>query len=219
MVRILVVDDEELVRDFIGHVLKAGGWPDVTLAGSGAEAFQLLHRDRYSLCITDLFMPGMDGIELLRKAKEEGIATDFLFFTGDGTIESAVAATKCGAQDFLPKPKDPVKLIAIVRRILRRHQPVPHVLAERMDAFLASHLEAPDLGVADLCRQFKVTARHVSPGSSTTTSTLPSPTASPTIALLAPSCFSPTPSNRYNKSPPPAASSTTVVFMKRLRAW
>lgn len=162
MVRILVVGDEELVRDFIGRVLRSGGWPDVTLAGSGPEALHHLHRDRYALCITDLRLPGMDGIELLRKVTEEGITTDFLFLTGYGTIESAVAATKLGAQDFLEKPTRPARLIAIIRRILRRHQPVPHVLAERMDLFLANHIEAPDLGVADLCRQFKISTRHVS---------------------------------------------------------
>jgi two-component system response regulator FlrC len=122
--RILVVDDEEGIRTFIGEVLEGDG-RKVTLAGDGDAAARLLDRESFHLMITDLKMPGMDGMSLLRKARQESPETEVVVLTAHGTVSGAVEAMKLGAFDYLGKPlsgPDELRLVAgraIERRRLR----------------------------------------------------------------------------------------------------
>jgi two-component system, NtrC family, response regulator AtoC len=122
--RILVVDDEEGIRTFIGEVLEGEG-RKVTLAGDGDAAARLLDRESFHLMITDLKMPGMDGMSLLRKARQESPETEVVVLTAHGTVSGAVEAMKLGAFDYLGKPlsgPDELRLVAgraIERRRLR----------------------------------------------------------------------------------------------------
>lgn len=124
MERILVVDDEEGIRTFIGEVLEGEG-RKVTLAGDGDAAARLLDRESFHLMITDLKMPGMDGMSLLRKARQESPETEVVVLTAHGTLSGAVEAMKLGAFDYLGKPlsgPDELRLVAgraIERRRLR----------------------------------------------------------------------------------------------------
>jgi two-component system response regulator AtoC len=122
--RILVVDDEEGIRTFIGEVLEGEG-RKVTLAADGESAARLLDRESFHLVITDLKMPGLDGMSLLRKARQESPETEVVVLTAHGTVAGAVEAMKLGAFDYLGKPlsgPDELRLVAgraIERRRLR----------------------------------------------------------------------------------------------------
>jgi len=122
--RILVVDDEEGIRSFIGESLEGEG-RKVTLAADGESAARLLDRESFHLMITDLKMPGLDGMSLLRKARQESPETEVIVLTAHGTLSGAVEAMKLGAFDYLGKPlsgPDELRLVAnraIERRRLR----------------------------------------------------------------------------------------------------
>jgi len=122
MERALVVDDEEGIRTFIGEVLEGEGLR-VTLAADGESAARLLDRESFHLMITDLKMPGLDGMSLLRKARAESPETEVVVLTAHGTVSGAVEAMKLGAFDYLDKPlsgPDELRLVAS-RAIERRH--------------------------------------------------------------------------------------------------
>lgn len=100
---ILVVDDEEEVRDTLYHVLKSLDYrPHV--AASGKDALAILRSEKIDVVLSDLYMPEMDGIELLKKVRQEDNKVVFLMITAHPTIETAVEAIKKGAYDYLTKP-------------------------------------------------------------------------------------------------------------------
>jgi two-component system, NtrC family, response regulator AtoC len=127
MERVLVVDDEEGIRSFISEVLEGEGLR-VTQAPDGEAAARLLDRESFHLMLTDLKMPRMDGMTLLRKARAEQPEMEVIVLTAHGTVESAVEAMKLGAFDYLGKPlsgPDELRLIAsraLERRRLREGQ-------------------------------------------------------------------------------------------------
>lgn len=162
MVHILVVDDDSACLDLLCRALVRAGWESVDRATDGAAALARLRDRTYALCLLDLRMPEMDGLTVLAHARANRLPTEFVVLTGYGSIDSAVAAIKAGAQDYLVKPVRIDQLRSVVTRVLRRHLPVSHVLAERMDAFLATHATQGPLQVQDLCREFSVSSRYVS---------------------------------------------------------
>jgi two-component system, NtrC family, response regulator PilR len=101
--RILVVDDEESIREFLEIMLKKEGY-EVTCAEDGAKGKDLLAKKTFDLVISDLQMPNMTGIELLKFVKETYPELVFMLITAFGTTESAVEAMKMGAYDYLTKP-------------------------------------------------------------------------------------------------------------------
>lgn len=101
--RILVVDDEESIREFLEIMLKKEGF-EVTCAEDGAKAKDILAKKSFDMVISDLQMPNMTGIELLKHVKESYPDLVFMLITAFGTTESAVEAMKMGAYDYLTKP-------------------------------------------------------------------------------------------------------------------
>jgi DNA-binding NtrC family response regulator len=104
--KILVVDDEALVRDVVGKGLSKMGGYDVEVAQNGLEAIEKMERDIFDLVLTDLKMPEMDGIELLKTIKGTRPETMVILMTAYGSIETAVEAMKMGANDYVTKPVD-----------------------------------------------------------------------------------------------------------------
>ncbi len=102
--KILLVDDEQDIRQSLsGFIDKLGH--QVTCAGDGGSALNLFHQTDPNLVITDIRMPGMDGLELLRRIKHiELSAVDVIVITGHGDMENAIQALKFGAFDYLQKP-------------------------------------------------------------------------------------------------------------------
>lgn len=101
--RILVVDDEESIREFLEIMLKKEGY-EVTCAEDGAKAKDLLTKKSFDMVISDLQMPNMTGIELLKHVKDSYPDLVFMMITAFGSTESAVEAMKMGAYDYLTKP-------------------------------------------------------------------------------------------------------------------
>ena len=113
--RILVVDDEEKLRRVIELQLTAAGF-DVDKAGSAEEALKLV--ERADLVVTDLKLPGMDGLQLLASIRQQNMQSPVIVMTAFGTIEAAVEAMKAGAVDFLLKPFSLDHLMAVVKKAL-----------------------------------------------------------------------------------------------------
>ncbi|MGH7963655.1 MAG: sigma-54-dependent transcriptional regulator, partial [Candidatus Binatia bacterium] len=114
---VLLVEDEINMAKTQAKILQRKGYL-VDTAGNGREALRLLEETAFDLVITDLKMPVMDGMQLLREmhAKERGCLV--IVLTGHGTIESAVEAMKCGAVDYLTKPCNPDELLIKVDKLL-----------------------------------------------------------------------------------------------------
>lgn len=117
--RILVVDDEPVILDILRDVLEYEGF-DVTTVGDGDLALERLQSESFDLLLTDLKMPRVDGLELIRRTSELGIVEQFktVIMTGFGTVETAVEAMKNGAFDYILKPFKPEDVVRLLRRAL-----------------------------------------------------------------------------------------------------
>ncbi len=122
MGRILVVDDEEGVRSFLAESLEMDGH-HVEEAANGQEALERLRSRSFDLVLTDLRMPGMDGLELLQKVLAEQPEVEFIVLTAHGNVENAVQAMKLGAFDYIQKPvSGPAELRLLAARALERRR-------------------------------------------------------------------------------------------------
>ncbi|MCP2604816.1 sigma-54 dependent transcriptional regulator [Candidatus Aminicenantes bacterium AH-873-B07] len=119
--KILIVEDKKSMREMLALTLNKAGYK-VDEANSAEEAIERLEKRRYLLLLSDLFLPGRDGIELLKKAKEIDPYLPVIMITAYGTIEKAVEAMKEGAYDFLSKPVDPDYLVLLVNRALEQER-------------------------------------------------------------------------------------------------
>ncbi|HAA04718.1 MAG TPA: histidine kinase, partial [Syntrophobacteraceae bacterium] len=119
--RILVVDDELIVRNSLKEWLDVEGF-SVDMAESGLQALELLTSRAYPLMLLDIKMPGMDGVEVLKRAKEMRPEIQVVMMTAYATVETAVEAMKIGAREYLMKPFDPEALVAMVGGIYEKHE-------------------------------------------------------------------------------------------------
>ncbi|HEY3197749.1 MAG TPA: sigma-54 dependent transcriptional regulator [Nitrospirales bacterium] len=117
--RILIVDDEEASRNGLRSLLASAGY-EVEDAADGSKALEKARAFRPAVVITDIVMPGQDGLALLKALQEEFPFVSVILLTGQGSIESAVAAMKQGAYDYLTKPVDIPRLKVLVRKALEK---------------------------------------------------------------------------------------------------
>jgi DNA-binding NtrC family response regulator len=120
-VKIMVIDDEPLMRVTIQDALLAEGY-EVTVAETGEKGVGLLKDQQIDILITDLKLPDMDGIQILREVKSLNATTQAILITAYGSVDSAVTAMKEGASDYLTKPFAMDELLLIIKRILRMKQ-------------------------------------------------------------------------------------------------
>ena len=113
--RILIVDDELSMRDSLREWLEEEGF-STDMADSGEKALEMLSENSYQLMLTDIKMPGMDGVTLLEKARLQNPGLAVVMMTAFATIDTALRATKKGALDYLIKPFDPELLIPKLRK-------------------------------------------------------------------------------------------------------
>ncbi len=118
-IKILVVDDERDVRDLLYDVLSAEGF-DVSTANDGTDAFELFQKENFPIVITDIRMPKMDGITLLKKIKELSPLTTVIIITAYPSIESVKEAIFAGAYDYIAKPFDVDSIKIVVQRAVER---------------------------------------------------------------------------------------------------
>ena len=117
--RILVVDDELVVRDSLKEWLEEEGYT-VAMAASGTDALAVLETGSFHLMLLDVKMPGMDGVEVLELAKSRSPDLTVVMMTAYATVETAVAAMKIGAMDYLIKPFEMDSLLAKVVQVYRQ---------------------------------------------------------------------------------------------------
>jgi len=117
--RILVVEDEQDMLFGLQKILSKQGH-NVEIAETGSAGVKKVEESFFDIVITDLKMPGVDGIELLRKAKEAYSDTLVIVITGYGTVESAVEAIKLGAYDYITKPFEAEHIKMVVRKALKQ---------------------------------------------------------------------------------------------------
>lgn len=110
---VLLVDDEAVVRNSLSEWLEEDGY-DVVTAEDGENALKLLKKRRFDTGVVDLKMPGIDGLEILKRTKQDHPNTNIIIITAYGTVENAVEAMKLGASDYLAKPFTPSKLEEVI---------------------------------------------------------------------------------------------------------
>src|SRR5512147_249561 len=115
MINVLVVDDEEPFRRLLKKELTRKGYA-VEVAPDGSEALRLLRDRSFDVILLDVIMPGVDGISLMKKLKEDSGAPAIIVLTGKATVETAVEAMKNGAYDYLTKPYKLDELVIVIDR-------------------------------------------------------------------------------------------------------
>ncbi|MCK4326391.1 sigma-54-dependent Fis family transcriptional regulator, partial [bacterium] len=130
---ILVVDDESSVRESFKILL--GDDYRILTATNGEEAIRNVKEKHFNLVLLDVRMPGMDGIEALRRIKEMDKQLDVIMVTAVKTVRTAVEAMKLGAYDYINKPFDVDEVVAIVRRVMQKQD------LQKEVAYLRSEVE------------------------------------------------------------------------------
>ena len=119
MKKVLIIDDEKNIRMTIKNCLDESAY-QVDVAENGEEGYTKLKNDVYDLTLLDIKMPGISGLELLKKMRDNQIKTDVVMMTAYGTIERAVEAMKLGAIDFMSKPFTPDEIRKVVETVIHR---------------------------------------------------------------------------------------------------
>lgn len=117
--KILIVEDRPATRRMLVETLADEGYSTVAV-GDGDEAVKRIRRESFDLIITDLQLPGRNGLEVLAASRENDLYAPVILMTAHGTVENAVAAMKEGAYDFLTKPVDTERLLILVERAFER---------------------------------------------------------------------------------------------------
>ena len=138
--KILVIDDESLIRFSIQEALQLEGY-QVSVAAQAQEGLSLMGQEEFDIIITDLRMPGLSGIDVIKKAKEMSYPAEIIMITAYGTIESAVEAIKMGAYDYVTKPFEMDELLMLVNRIeeYKRLQKENIILRDKLSSIQKSH--------------------------------------------------------------------------------
>lgn len=162
---ILIIDDDESILDSCSQVLEKEGYI-VKGAIEGSEGLRLFNRNFFHVVLLDLRLPGLDGMEILSKIKEESPETPVIIITGYASIESAVEAMKRGAFDYVAKPFSPEELRVITRKALKSRT----IILENI--YLRKELEAKSefdmvVGKSKAMEKVLDIVRRVSPTEST----------------------------------------------------
>ena len=129
-VKILVVDDEAIVRESLHDWLTDSGY-QVFTAENGPKALEIIESERLGIVIADLVMPGVDGIELMKRAKENQPNIEVIIITAYGSIPTAIAAMKEGAYDYIEKPFCPERAELLVKKLAEHQELVEENLSLR----------------------------------------------------------------------------------------
>ena len=138
--RILVVDDEEQMRDLLVKVLERKGY-QVSVCGDGADALAFLEREPVDLVVTDVRMPGLNGMEALRAIKELNPEIVVIIMTAFGSIDQAVQAVKEGAYDYINKPFKIDEMLLTIEKALEERRLRHEVSALRQELRTRYHFE------------------------------------------------------------------------------
>jgi len=117
--KILVIDDESGIRSSLKGILEDEGYEVITV-DSGEKGLEIIKNENFNLVFLDIWLPEINGIEVLKKMKSFKEDTQVIMITGHGSVESAVKATKLGAFNFLEKPLSLEKVVLTAKNALRQ---------------------------------------------------------------------------------------------------
>src|SRR5262249_13032243 len=149
---ILVIDDEEVMREILETLLTRAGY-DVRLACSGAEGLELARATPFDAAIVDIMMPGLDGIATLDELKRIDEDLAVIIITAYASVESAIAAMKNGAFDYITKPFKNDEVIVVVRNAMERRRLVNENRALRQNIQERYHKFGNIIGRSQRMRQ------------------------------------------------------------------
>src|SRR5690242_14132703 len=121
MSRILLIDDDPGVRETMERTLSTAGYA-VQSAASGEEGYELARGGAFDVILSDMRMPGLSGLDILKRLRDQRVDSAFIIMTGFGTVDSAVEAMKLGAVDFVQKPFFRDELLMRVKSVADRRQ-------------------------------------------------------------------------------------------------
>ena len=162
---LLIVDDDRANLESLERIFNRERI-EVVVAADGKQALEVLRRRRISVCLTDLMMPGLSGIELLRAARAVSPETELILMTAFGTVETAVEAMKEGAWDFVTKPFKRIQIVKAVRRALDQQSLVMENLALKAE-LQDSRRDRSIIGNSLAMRQTMDMVRQVAPSNAT----------------------------------------------------
>lgn len=158
MAKLLIVDDEKSIRDALRDILEYEQY-DVDEAKDGEEGLAMVLKTHYDVALCDIKMPKLDGLDMLLKAKEEGVMTQFIMISAFGNVENAVEATKRGAFDFITKPPDLNRLLITVRNAIEKSKDVEVIKTLKRRIYKINEI----VGESDLIKRVKDTIDRVAP--------------------------------------------------------
>jgi len=145
-IKALVIDDEQVVLDSVKKILAEEKYEvDVTL--SGKQGIEMAIKNSYDIVLTDIRMPEVDGLIVLRDIKRQKPALPVSIITGYGSIRSAVQAMKLGAADYIEKPFSPDELVRSVKAAIdhaEKHEPEPQAVVHKEEMIRVLELAASD---------------------------------------------------------------------------
>jgi two-component system response regulator FixJ len=166
--KVYVIDDDEAMRDSLNFLLDSSGF-EVTLFETAQQFLETLPALAFGCVVSDVRMPGIDGIELLKRLKALHSALPIVVMTGHGDVPLAVEAMKLGAVDFLEKPFDDDRLIGMVESAIRQAEPaakneaVTHDIAARVATLSPRERQVMDGLVAGLSNKLIAREYDISP--------------------------------------------------------
>src|ERR1700724_869867 len=130
--KVYVIDDDDAMRDSLNFLLESAGF-DVTLFDSALNFLDASAELEFGCVVSDVRMPGLDGIELLKRMKAANSPFPIVIMTGHGDVPLAVEAMKLGAADFLEKPFEDDRLIGMIEAAIRQAEPAAKSEAVTLD--------------------------------------------------------------------------------------
>ncbi len=116
-----MIDDEKIIRERLKKLLELDDYETFT-AGDGEEGLKIFNEEKPEIALVDIKMPGLDGIEVLRKIREDAEETQVILITGHGGVETAIQALKEGAFGYIQKPIDYDELEVEIKRALEKQE-------------------------------------------------------------------------------------------------
>ena len=144
-IRVLLAEDEANLAQILGNFLSGQGH-HLTTCGDGRAAIESLRTESFDVALLDIVMPDLDGLEVLRKLRDEADRPEVIIITGNGTIETAISAMKLGAYDYISKPYRMAEIDLLVRRAAEKRKLV------RQNVLLETRLARVDEGAEFLTR-------------------------------------------------------------------
>ncbi|MET4072386.1 response regulator FixJ [Bradyrhizobium sp. S3.2.6] len=165
---VYVIDDDEAMRDSLNFLLDSSGF-GVTLFDNALSFLDALPGLAFGCVVSDIRMPGLDGIELLKRTKAQNSPFPILIMTGHGDVPLAVEAMKLGAVDFLEKPFEDDRLVTMIEAAIRQAEPVAkneavaHDIAARVTSLSPRERQVMEALIAGLSNKLIAREYDISP--------------------------------------------------------